>query len=318
MIQQASLQKYKQLSRLPIGVVMVMRPWIWGAAIPPFYLGYVIATRQIVPAGCVSFDVHRCWSENWRMLIVLSVTGSMCWLFSFLLNDIYDLPADRDNPRRQKSPLVRGWISPRAARTIAALSAMLAIVGAVACGRDFVIVAAAWLFIGWAYSAPPLRLKNRPGLDTFACAIAVGAFAPALGWAAAKPLAELPWAIPVLGVASIVAIYIPATISDYETDRANGVQTVAVRLGRDKAYWIGFGGNVVVFLVTTALDSMDSIVPRRMLPIQVTGGLIMMTLYHILLHRQHDQRAIWRGLSIVGLCAIVFLGVFGLMYAGWI
>lgn len=89
--------------------------------------------------------------------------------------------------------------------------------------------------IGWAYSAPPVRLAAR-GLGEGATAAAFGILMPGMGYlitTGTLDAAFLPFALPLtsLGVVFILAVELP----DCECDRAHGKKTAVVRLGRRRS-----------------------------------------------------------------------------------
>jgi len=115
----------------------------------------VIATLPLLIHGAIR-----------RETAVLVLAIGVGYWFAFALNDYFDAPFDALD--RQKAArnffvqvLVPGWV-------IFLLSVIL-LVGVSAAYAQFGLLG--WLFwgisclIAWGYSAPPLRLKMRPGLD---------------------------------------------------------------------------------------------------------------------------------------------------------
>lgn len=68
-----------------------------------------------------------------------------------------------------------------------------------------------------------------------------GVIAPLAGWALLRPIEGFPlWYL--ASVALFVgSVYVPTTVSDYESDRAYEIRTLAVSLGRRRAMAVGFG-----------------------------------------------------------------------------
>jgi 4-hydroxybenzoate polyprenyltransferase len=62
----------------------------------------------------------------WRVLGLIGV-GIAFHIYSYVLNDVVDLPIDRSEPRRENFPLVRGTISPQAALVVALIQFPLAL-----------------------------------------------------------------------------------------------------------------------------------------------------------------------------------------------
>ncbi|MBV8819091.1 MAG: hypothetical protein JO022_12090, partial [Acidobacteriaceae bacterium] len=123
---------------------------------------------------------------------------------------------------------------------------------------------------------------------------------------------------PVVATLYIVAFYVPATIGDYEADLASGNSTVAVRFGRDGAYRIGLVAVAVVSAIYVILAATNYIIPRDLLPAEITAGLITLAAYHRLLYKTYDPKEIVRGLAVIGVIAVVAVAAFGAMYVGWL
>lgn len=302
--------------RFLLDLVVLSRPMLWPMVIVPFFGGYVLATRRFLPQGCLPFDGSACWNDGWRFLPVM-LMGAMCWLFAFMINDIVDLQADQENPARASSPLVSGRMPLRGAQIATGVSAVVALAAGVLAGPAFAVLAAAAVVISWAYSAPPLRLKTRPGFDIAACSVAVGAVPVTVGYTLGMPLATLPWISPVAGTLYMVAIYVPTTIGDYEADLASGHNTVAVRFGRDTAYFIGFIAFTLACVIWVVLAWNDYIIPRTLLPMEIGAGLLAIVLYHRMLYKTYDAKAIVKGLAVIGVIAATTIAVFGADYVGW-
>jgi 4-hydroxybenzoate polyprenyltransferase len=119
----------------------------------------------------------------WRLPTALAVW--LCVAASvYLFDGVTDVVGDRVNGSRR--PIARGVLPVPVAAAVAAVWAGLAVVGAVGLGHGYLTLVCLALLLGWAYSAPPLRLKRwtwsagatviLAGLLTFtAGAVAVGA-----------------------------------------------------------------------------------------------------------------------------------------------
>lgn len=161
------------------------------------------------------------------------------WLHG--INDIYDHESDLRNerkgsdegarlPRAQHAPLRRAILAWNLPFWLLALWQGTPLA---------VVLLALFLFLGWAYSAPPVRGKGRPGLDSlincayflpYAIALAWHR-APGLVWVASLPalLAFAAWAI---------ASHAFTSIQDIEADRHAGIATIATALGAQRTAWL--------------------------------------------------------------------------------
>jgi 4-hydroxybenzoate polyprenyltransferase len=106
-------------------------------------------------------------------------------------------------------------------------------------GIAFALGTSPALALGWAYSAPPIRLKERPGADVAVNALGIGALGPWAGWAVLHSIGGFPWVMAVQGTLVGIALYVPSTLADFQADRVSGYVTIAVRLDRRRAYQVG-------------------------------------------------------------------------------
>ncbi|MEU4605277.1 UbiA prenyltransferase family protein [Kribbella sp. NPDC023972] len=191
-------------------VLAVGRPAFWVVSIVPYYVGILLATRRLVPP-----------LEDWPRLIVGAVVmGPLVWLAVLAINDAYDLPSDRLNPRKSKSPLLDGRITLRAVKRIAFAAAVAAVGISLHVGIVFALGVLLAVLLGYAYSVPPVRLKTRAGFDVAVNALALGAFGPLAGWAAVNPdLSDFPWLMGLQGTLAAVGLYLPTTLADLGADR---------------------------------------------------------------------------------------------------
>ena len=97
---------------------------------------------------------------------------------------------------------------------------------------------ALFLFLGWAYSAPPIRGKSRPFVDSLINTAYILPYLIVLAWHDAPSdiwQASLP-AILAFAAWSI-ASHAFTSIQDIEADRAGGISTVATFLGAQYTTW---------------------------------------------------------------------------------
>ncbi|WP_460661213.1 UbiA prenyltransferase family protein [Kribbella swartbergensis] len=284
-------------------VLAVGRPAFWVVSIVPYYVGILLATRRLVPP-----------LEEWPRLIVGAVVlGPLVWLAVLAINDAYDLPSDRLNPRKSSSPLLAGRITLRAVKRLAFAAAVAAVGISLHVGLVFALGVLLAVLLGYAYSVPPVRLKTRAGFDVAVNALALGAFGPLAGWAAVNPdLSDFPWLMGLQGTLAAVGLYLPTTLADLEADRAAGYQTIAVRFGARTTYLIGFGAWIAAAALSVVLAATGTIIPRSMLALEVVMVPVLIVAY---------RRLIGPGQTFKGviLLASLFLfpcATFALTYTG--
>ncbi|WP_152362493.1 prenyltransferase [Microlunatus speluncae] len=268
----------------PLDVLLMARPQFWLLSVAAMQPGFVLATHRILPRG----------PELLIMGYAFLVAGPLLWLSALAINDAYDLQGDLANPRKAGSPLVRRHVSPRGALRIGVVAGVVAVLAAVPLGSLFALGTALTVLLGWAYSAPPLRLKARPGADVAVNAIPVGVLGPLGGWVAitGSP-AGFPWPITVVATMAVAALYLVTTIVDLETDRAVGVRTTAVALGRRAAAEVGFALWAGSALLTLGLAIAGIVVQPSLIPLHLVIMPVLFVLYRVLvIRRQPTFRAV--------------------------
>ena len=281
------------------------RPAVWMVSLLPFWIAYVLATRELVPSH------HRR-----ELLIATVVMGPVLWASASCANDAADLDGDRMNPRKAHSPLVRGVLSERAVWSGAGVAALAAVILALTVNVTFTLVTVAALALAWAYSAPPVRLKTRPGADLAANAVAVGVVTLLAGWAVARPLTGFPWYVLPQGLLVATALYVPTTLVDADSDRRSGYRTIATTLGERRAYLVGRAAWVLSCVGAVLLAALDLLVPRRMLLVFAVSIPLLLWEYHVLIGRARSPDAIVRGIVVCSLTFLLSNSLFALMYTG--
>jgi 4-hydroxybenzoate polyprenyltransferase len=132
-----------------------MRTWIkairlhqWaknGLIFVPAVLAHVISKPQVLLQGGLAF-----------------IAFGLCASSVYMVNDLFDLAADRQHPRKRHRPFAAGLISMRGGLAVALLLFTVATIIAAAVGSRFVAVLAGYYGLTWLYS---LRLKRVPLLD---------------------------------------------------------------------------------------------------------------------------------------------------------
>ena len=284
-------------------VVAVGRPAFWVVSIVPYYTGILLATHRLIPPV-----------EEWPRLIVGAVVmGPLVWLAVLAVNDAYDLPSDRLNPRKAKSPLLDGRITLRAAKRLAFAAAVAAVGLSLHVGIVFALGVLLAVLLGYAYSVPPVRLKTRAGFDVAVNALALGAFGPLAGWAAINPdLSDFPWLMGLQGTLAAIGLYLPTTLADLEADRAAGYQTVAVRFGPRTTYLIGYAAWIAAATLSVILAATNTIIPRTMLPLELVMVPVLIAAYRKLIGPHQS----FKGIIILATLFLLPCTTFALTYTG--
>jgi len=147
------------------------------------------------------------------------------------VNDVFDADVDAENPKKAGREVRYG--GDRIVPSAVVASGLLALAPVALTPRLAWPWLAGFLALGVAYSAPPLRLKTHPPLDSLSNGLYVlpGAAAYA-AVAGAQP--------PLLAVAGgwcwTMAMHTFSAIPDIEPDRRAGIETTATRLGERRTY----------------------------------------------------------------------------------
>jgi chlorophyll synthase len=160
------------------------------------------------------------------------LAGPMVCATSQAVNDWFDRHVDAINePQR---PIPSGRMPGRWGLYIALLWTLLSLMVATALGPWGFGAAIAGLVLAWAYSAPPLRLKNNGWLGNAACGLSYEGLAWVTG-AAVMAGGAMPGASSLLlALLYSIAAHGIMTLNDFksvEGDRQMGVRSLPVRLG---------------------------------------------------------------------------------------
>ncbi|SDE25440.1 UbiA family prenyltransferase [Glycomyces harbinensis] len=286
--------------RRALDVLAVSRPRFWIASIVMAEIGFVLATHRIVPRG----------QEVVTMAHLLLVSGPLLWLAVLAVNDAHDLATDRINPRKAGSPLVAGRISARGAFRIAVAAGVLTVLAAIPLGALFTVGCALVVLLGWAYSAPPIRLKARPGADLLANAV-IGVVGPLGGWVAFTGGAQgFPWPIAVVGVLAAAGLYLPTTAADRDADRAAGIGTIAVSLGPRAVFELGFALWTASAVLAFLLSLNGIVLDASLVPLQLVATPVLLVMYRRLLR----DRPSFTAITVVACAYVVPCAGFALTY----
>ena len=175
--------------------------------------------------------------RDWPLLLLgMLLAGPMVCATSQAVNDWFDREVDAINePQR---PIPSGRIPGRWGLSIAIGWTFVSLLVATALGRWGFAAGFAGLLLAWAYSAPPVRLKNNGWLGCVACGLSYEGLAWVTGAAvmaggALPPLPSL-W---LAGLYSLGAVGIMA-LNDFKAmlgDRQMGIRSLPVMLGAPRA-----------------------------------------------------------------------------------
>ncbi|WP_035655200.1 chlorophyll synthase ChlG, partial [Bradyrhizobium sp. STM 3809] len=210
-------------SRLqPSAVLELLKPITWFPPIWAFGCGVVSSGAPLAP--------------RWPIVIAgLVLAGPMVCATSQAVNDWFDRHVDAINePDR---PIPSGRIPGRWGLYIALIWTVLSLGVASLLGTWGFAAAALGLALAWAYSAPPIRLKQNGWWGNSA----VGLCYEGLPWiTAAAIMSEAAPSWPVLAIALLYSLGAHGimTLNDFKSiggDRVSGVNSLPVLLGPERA-----------------------------------------------------------------------------------
>ncbi|MFB6122583.1 MAG: prenyltransferase [Haloferacaceae archaeon] len=148
------------------------------------------------------------------------------------VNDVFDADADAENPKKADREVryAGDRLVPAAVVASAVLGGLLLTTLPAVAGAAF----AAFLALALGYSAPPVRFKARPFLDSLSNGLYVlpGVVAYAALAGSLPPLPAL-----VGGWLWTMGMHTFSAIPDIEADRRAGIRTTATVLGTRRTYW---------------------------------------------------------------------------------
>lgn len=193
-------------------LVALSRPRFWMYLLGPYAVGLAAAGARPGP--------------------VLLLLGAYLTLPANLLlygvNDLFDRPTDRLNRKKGSYEALLDPSEDRRLRRAILLTNLpfLALLPSLPLGASAWLVV--FLVLGIGYSAPPLRFKERPGLDSLSNFLyAAPGFA---GYTAAAEAAPAP-SLVLAAALWCAAMHAYSAVPDIDADRAAGIRTIATRLG---------------------------------------------------------------------------------------
>ncbi len=205
----------------------------------PFYLVMALVGFGVGDT-MMSFAYPNLWKNpfDWFALFAALVAVLFAYLSSTIMNDTVDLPLDIANKKR--TSITSGLLTEGEARVVAAGLAVAGGFWAIILGWPSFLLYSTMLFLGFAYSVPPLRLKALPLVSTFSlasCALFASYFGFSL-FAKEKAITVFPGELVAAFLIGVTCSFTLKDKTDIEGDRQGGVRTFFVIFGRNAGSWI--------------------------------------------------------------------------------
>jgi chlorophyll synthase len=207
----------------PAVVLELLKPITWFPPMWAFGCGVVSSGVQ----------VHG----HWPMILAgVVLCGPLLCASSQAVNDWFDRHVDAINePQR---PIPSGRMPGRWGLYIAILWTLLSFIVAAALGTWVLGASLAGLAIAWAYSAPPIRLKQNGWWGNLSCALCYEGFAWVTGAAVMSGGATPAGRTLLVALLYSLGAHGIMTLNDFKSiagDRRSGVGSLPVRLGAERA-----------------------------------------------------------------------------------
>lgn len=166
---------------------------------------------------------------------LLFVIAFSYW-FGYAVNDYFDAPYDAlDDSGQHVNYFVERPISPQVASLLFVAGCSVILAGFALFRSAGLIAFSISLAVIWAYSAPPIRLKARPGLDL----IAHGLFVQTFPYLLCMSLLSLTWTtldtfVVAINLLASISGQLAQQLRDYDVDLRSS-PTFATRFGRSRA-----------------------------------------------------------------------------------
>ena len=216
-------------------------------------LDFIFAARPmlLLPVWSIYLVTHHFLNLDGKIGAKAFVTLSAISLLmagSYLINQIYDFQSDVIN--NKIGFLQRGYLEKR---EIAAAYFSTTVVGTAISaflGLTFMIIALLIVLLGFFYSSPPLRLKDRPLWGLLANGIGYGVLMPLSAASYRKLEFSLLGLLILYFSLTVSAIYLITAIIDREGDQRTGKHTLSTKYSERGLVIIGLtlvAGSLIVF-----------------------------------------------------------------------
>jgi len=254
--------------------------------IPIWSVGYMYAYDGPIPKV---MGGARAWClVDSRVLLAMSLVAAG----AYYLNLIYDQETDAIN--KKLGFLQRGMVTTRGLWLGFGILSVMGLGLAGYLSLELMAIVSVQFVIGCAYSASPIKLKDRPYLGVLANALVFGALVPVAANTSCPEIVresaavfenamlsglELQWGISssVYFFFAVASSHVLTTIPDSEGDRAVGKRTIAVELGKNRSLWIAAALAVVSVVWSATLWTAPSFAILSV----VAVGAVLLTVFAI-------------------------------------
>jgi 4-hydroxybenzoate polyprenyltransferase len=238
-------------------LIQVSRPIVWPVLLLVYGFG-LNAARAPITAAAIAQMILLTFPMN---------------LIGCGLNDIYDYESDRRSPRRRTiwGAVLTPDDRPLVWQACLAMMPLVVLGGSLTRNWDNFVATVSLLLVAWFYSVPPVRLKERPPLDSLANGLGYFLLPFVMGYSLGADPRTMPLRFYLLALC-VCGVHAMATAADYEADRVAGHRTMAVAFGRRAAAALAFAA----FLITLLLADFQGISVRAYLAVCTLAALAVL------------------------------------------
>lgn len=205
---------------------------------------------------------HNDYTLNLDMMVNLFTTPPIyiallivfcAQIFLFASNDYFDRNVDALDPKKRvRNPVCDGRVTLPGVRALLLVTGIIPLVASIYFGIWAFAYAAFAMFIFYFYTAPPLRFKNKVGLDVLSHGVFVNTFPYFFCLIALQDFSiGTMFLLSAIMMRSTIAQMLQE-IRDYEIDKQVEKNTVVV-LGQRRAVWTVFTVYLILFFSTALL-----------------------------------------------------------------
>jgi len=245
-------------------VLRHMGPEFWIVATFPYYISWIWASGEIFPGldwlentptvastYLETFGLYM--GQTWEFWLGAIVIGPLLGGGTVLYDDFFDHDIDKKNPRKSSLPFQKVQTRPRIILGSSGFLFVISLVLALLISPGFFVISALIVALSLLYSSPPFRFKGRGGLDLLTNMLGFGVLCSMAGHIIAAPIGEYPWLWLVPMIFGTGCLYILTTIADMRYDGDSNIQTIAVKLGLERA---AEASMVLLFIANVAILSL--------------------------------------------------------------
>ena len=221
--------------------IKLLRPF---TMVAPFVSGIVFSIAGIKYYNLQLFDYIF-------KIILGSLTLALANATSNVINQVWDIEEDRNNPVKCKRPVASGQITEKEAMTLAFFGLIMILLLSSLINTTFVLLVGITMVFVFIYSVPPIRTKKRLWWNNITIAIPRGI----IGILASVSIVGNPFNIEFICVGVIISMFTLAVnptkdISDIEGDKIAGIRNLCTVYGIKKAMYISSLFLILTYVIT--------------------------------------------------------------------